>query len=92
MGTTIIHMAGSIVRGLFFAILLFFRPFVTGVLSFLGGLCLLGFIGTLILDRSQGTALFGLFSFGITAVGLAFCYNWIVMLLAPAGFTMLLED
>lgn len=92
MKTKIISIAGKLLRGLLFSILLFFRPFATGLLGLVAGLCMIGFIGTLILDRSQVTALFGMFSFGVAAAGLAFGYNFLIVMLAPSGFTMMMEE
>lgn len=91
MGTIFINWAGKMVQSLFFTILLFFRPFIVGVMGLVGGLCLLGVIFILLFAREQTTALLGLFSFGIIGVGLAFCYDWIIMLMAPDGFTMIMD-
>lgn len=91
MKNAIIGMAGKLAQSLMFSVLLFFRPFVTGIFGILGAICMLGFLATLVLDRSQYTVLFGFFSTGVLSVGLAFGYNWLVMLMAPRGFAMMME-
>lgn len=92
MKDAIIKLASGLLRGLVFAILLFLRPFVTGVFGLLGGLCLIGFLATLVLDRTQGTALLGMFTFGLLSALIVFGYNWLLILLAPSGFTMVMEE
>lgn len=88
MRTTIIEMSAVLARGILFTILLFFRPLVVGGSSVIAGLSLLGFLGTFFLMRSETVPLYGFLTLGMTAVAVAFVYNWILMLLSPPGFVM----
>jgi hypothetical protein len=92
MKTTIIHVAVMMARSLLFTMMLFFRPLVVGATSIVAGLCLIGFVGTFVLVSGHAQPLLAFLSLGVVAVAIGFLYNWILMLLAPAGFTMLLED
>lgn len=92
MKNAIIFGAAHAARAVLFGLMLFLRPLVTGIASLLGGLSLIGFLGTLILARHQTTPLFAFLSVGVFSVAVGFVYNWILMMLAPAGFTMMMGD
>lgn len=90
MENTLTRAALLFARGVVFTILLFLRPLVVGIGSIIGGLCLLGFVGTLLLAADQTTALWAFFTGGLVAVAISFAYSWILMLLAPPGFMMMM--
>ncbi len=88
---TIFATAFMIMRTLVFALMLFFKPLVNGLIGLIGGLSLIGFCGALLLAREQTTAIFMFLGVGVCAVSFVFCYNWALLLLAPTG-TVLIED
>lgn len=92
MGVTIFNAVCSAIKGLVFTLLLFFRPVVTGLMGLIGGLSLIGFLGILIFARQETTPMFAFLFSGIGAVGIAFGYDLVLMFLAPAGFTLILES
>ena len=89
---TIFAAVFIMMRSLVFALMLFLKPVVNGLIGLIGGLSLIGFCGTLLLAHDQKTPIFMFLGVGVCAVGFVFCYNWVLIILAPAGIILIEDD
>lgn len=79
-----------ILRYAAFAALMFLRPVFIFVFGCMAGMCLLGLVLGLIIARDQHDMLWLFFGVGVASSVLLFCYDALVLLLAPSRFPMLL--
>jgi hypothetical protein len=73
-----------------FGVLMFVRPVFGLVFKVASGVCLFGLIAGFVIAPDRHPMLWGFFGVGVASTAILFCYEALVLSLAPGRFPMLL--